>query len=303
MEREIVANAMHHATWGIPIAIYFYLVGASAGSFVVSSLGWVFGIPKYKPISLFSAITAIVLLLIVPVLLVFDLGHLWRFFHLLFLTSFSHWSAPMMWGTCLIMAYTFGMMVYAWFVWRHDVVWAKRFGILAVVLAIGTHWYTGVVTQLIPGLDPNHTATAPILFLTGAFVSGIGFLCLMLALRNRWVGEENQVAPELIVGLSRLMMWGIVFDLFLLLNEFLQMTYGRGEEWVVFYKVLLGPFQVPFVWIEIVWGLLLPLTLLAWPKVGRQYPVVLTACFMATTGIIGMRIWWVMGGFYVQTFY
>jgi len=303
MEREIVANAFHHVPWGIPIAIYFYLVGASAGSFVVSSLGWVFGVPKYKPISLFAANTAIVLLLIVPVLLIFDLGHMWRFFHLLMLTSFSHWSAPMMWGTTLILSYTLGMIVYSYFVWRHDVRRAQRFGLLAVVLAIGTHWYTGVVSQLIPGLDPNHTATAPILFLTGAFVSGIGFLNLALALRNRWLAPEKRVSPELIVGLSRLMMWGIVFDLFLLLNEFLQMTYGRGEEFVVLYGVLLGPFQFVFAWVEVIWGLLLPLTLLAIPGWGRRYPVVLVASFMAATGIVGMRIWWVMCGFYFQTFF
>ena len=60
MEHEIVANAYHHAPWGTPIAVYFWLVGSSAGSFVISSLGWVFGIKKYKPISYFASNLAII---------------------------------------------------------------------------------------------------------------------------------------------------------------------------------------------------------------------------------------------------
>jgi formate-dependent nitrite reductase membrane component NrfD len=302
-EGQVIANVFHNAYWGFPIASYFWLVGASAGSFVISTLGWVFGVKKYKPTAFFASNLATVLLLIVPVLLIIDLGKPYRFFHLLMLPSFSHWTAPMMWGTCFICTYPVGMLLYSYFVYQKNEKWARRLGILAVVLALCTHWYTGVVIQLNPSRLPNHTSVAPILFLTGAYVSGIGFLILSLWIRNFFVGEERKVPVTLMGDMGRLMLYGIVFDLFLLWNEFLQMTYGTGEEHSILYDVLLGPFRWPYLYLEIVWGLVLPLIILVIPKINRQLNWLLLSSFMCATGVYGMRIWWVMGAFYYQSHY
>ncbi len=303
MEGQIIANAFHHAYWGFPIATYFWLVGASAGSFVISTLGWVFGIKKYKSTAFFASNMAIALLLIVPIILIIDLGKPYRFFHLLMLPSFSHWSAPMMWGSLFILSYPIGMLFYSYFVYKKNEKWARILGILAVVLALCTHWYTGVVIQLNPSRIPNHASVAPILFLTGAYVSGIGLLNICLWIRNRFVGPDSRVSAGLIADMARLMLYGIVFDIFLLWNEFLQMTYGFGEEYTMLYDVLLGTFRWPYFYLEIVWGLLLPLIILVIPKINRQLPWVLLASFMCATGVYGMRIWWVMANFYYQGHY
>lgn len=300
MEGQIIANAFHHAYWGFPIALYFWLVGASAGSFVISTLGWVFGVKKYKPTAFFASNFATVLLLIVPILLIIDLGKPYRFFHLLMATSFSHWSAPMVWGSFFILTYPIGMLFYSYFVYHKNEKWARVFGIAAVVLALCTHWYTGVVMQLNPSRVPNHTSVAPILFLTGAYVSGIGALILSLWIRNFFVRVEKQVSDELMGDMARLMLYGIFFDLFLLFNEFLQMTYGTGEEHTVFYEVLLGPFRWPYLYLEIIWGLVLPMIILVIPKINRQRNWILFASLMTATGVYGMRIWWVMGTLYYQ---
>ncbi|HEC18311.1 MAG TPA: hypothetical protein ENI97_03115 [Gammaproteobacteria bacterium] len=303
MEGQIIANGFHHAYWGFPIATYFWLVGASAGSFVISTLGWVFGVKKYKPTAFFASNMAIALLMIVPLILIIDLGKPFRFFHLLMLPSFSHWSAPMIWGSCFILSYPVGMMFYSYFVYKKNEKWARILGILAVVLALCTHWYTGVVIQLNPSRLPNHASVAPILFLTGAYVSGIGLLNILLWIRNRFVGPKSQVSSGLIADMARLMLYGIVFDLFLLWNEFLQMTYGLGEEHTMLYDVLLGPFRWPYFYLEIIWGLVIPLIILIIPKINRQLFWVLLASFMCATGVYGMRIWWVMASFYYQGHY
>jgi len=303
MEGQVIANAFHHAYWGFPIATYFWLVGASAGSFVISTLGWVFGVKKYKPTAFFASNMAILLLFIVPVILIIDLGKPFRFFHLLMLPSFSHWSAPMIWGSCFILSYPVGMLFYSYFVYKKNEKWARILGILAVVLALCTHWYTGVVLQLNPSRVPNHASVAPILFLTGAYVSGIGLLNISLWLRNRFVGPDSQVTTGLMADMARLMLYGIVFDLFLLWNEFLHMTYGLGEEHTMLYDVLLGVFRWPYFYLEIVWGLVFPLIILIIPRLNRQLFWVLLASFMCATGVYGMRIWWVMASFYYQGHY
>jgi len=299
MDGQIIANAYHHEYWGFPIALYFWLVGGSAGSFVISSLGWVFGIKKYKPIAFFASNFATGLLLLVPILLIIDLGKPYRFFHLLMVSSFSHWSAPMVWGSFFILSYPVGMMIYSYFVYKENPKWARIFGILAVVLAICTHWYTGVVMQLNPSRIPNHDSAAPILFLTGAYVSGIGLLIVCMWLRNKFVRWE--IVPEsLLISMSRLMLYGIVFDMFLLLNDFLQATYGTGEDHTMLYDVLLGVFRWPYLYLELVWGLWIPLVILILPKIRQNIYWVVAASFMCATGIYGMRIWWVMGTTYYQ---
>lgn len=300
MEGQMIANAFHHAYWGFPIALYFWLVGASAGSFVISTLGWVFGVKKYKPTAFFASNTATILLLLVPILLIIDLGKPYRFFHLLMLTSFSHWSAPMVWGSFFILTYPVGMVIYSYFVYRNNERWARVFGILAIILAVCTHWYTGVVMQLNPSRVPNHSPSAPILFLTGAYVSGIGVLICCLWARNFFVGKDRRVSVELMADMGRLMLYGILFDLFLLGNDFLQMTYGTAEEHTMLYDVLLRVFRWPYLYMEIVWGLVLPLIILVMPKIKRQLPWLLAAAFMCATGVYGMRIWWVMGTLYYQ---
>lgn len=301
-EKEIIMNAFHHAYWGHPITSYFWLVGASAGSFVISSLGWVFGVKRYKPISIFASITAIVLLLIVPVVLVWDLGKPARFFHL-FLPGFWHYSSPMSWGTLLVAAYPSAMMVYTWFVYRENQRWAKVFGLISIVLAVSTHWYTGVVMQLNPGRELNHTAMAALIFLTGAFVSGVGFMIFLLYLRNLIVSEEKRVETGIILELGRLMGYGIAFDLFLMFSEFLQFTYGTEDEAIVLYDLLLGEFIWPFFWGQVFLGLLMPLIVIFSPLGRRAGWVALFAAFFTFEGTWGMRVWWVLGGQFLQTFF
>jgi len=303
MEGQMIANAFHHAYWGFPIALYFWLVGVSAGSFVISSLGWVFGVKKYKPTAFFASNAAIFMLMIVPVLLIIDLGKPYRFFHLLMVSSFSHWSAPMVWGSFFILSYPVGMLFYSYFVYQKNERWARVLGILAVILALCTHWYTGVVIQLNPSRVPNHTSVAPILFLTGAYVSGIGFLILCLWFRNLFLAIEKKVSVDLMADMARLMLYGIIFDLFLLGNEFLQMTYGIGEEHTMLYDVFLGVFRWPYIYLEVIWGLLLPLIILVIPRLNRRIGWLVTAAFMCATGVYGMRVWWVMGNMYYQGHY
>jgi molybdopterin-containing oxidoreductase family membrane subunit len=300
-ESVITSNVFHHVAWGTTIAVYFWLVGASAGSFVISSFGWVFGIKRYKPLALTASVTAILMLMMVPILLIWDLGKPLRFVYLM-LPSYWHSTGPMSWGSVLIMTYPIAMVIYSIFVIKNNVLWAKITGIISIVLALSTHWYTGVVMELNPGRLLNHTALAPILFLTGAFISGIGLLVLILAVRNAIVSAEKRVDWTLIFEMAQFMMYGLVFDAFLLFLEFMQGLYGSAAEVMGHEVVLMGIFQGPYLWLEIVTGLLIPFAILVSP-LKRTKPGVLLASFCVGIGVYGMRVWWVLGGQYLQTFY
>jgi len=302
LEREIVANAFHHVNWGIPIAQYFWLVGSSAGSFVISSLGWVFGVKKYKPISFFASNLAIIQLMIVPVLLVFDLGQPMRAIHLIpIISNFWHITAPLAWGTVLVGSYPIGMAIYSYLIYKHNEKWARVFGFIAVIQAISTHWYTGITMALNPSRHPNHTALAALLFLIGAFISGIGLLNIILKIRDYFLKLEDRLDPTIIIGLGRLILVGIGLDIFLVFSEFMHMTYGTEEEFHAL-ELITTVFRAPVIQLYLGVGLALPLVILVSPY-GKKTSGVLVASALVAVGIFGMRLGWVLISQYSQTLF
>ncbi len=300
-ESVVTYNVFHHVAWGTTISVYFWLVGASAGSFVISSFGWVFGIKRYKPLAMTASVTAIIMLLLVPILLTWDLGKPLRFIYLL-IPGYWHSTGPMSWGTVLICVYPMSMLVYSYFVVKNDQKWARILGVFAIILALSTHWYTGVVMELNPGRFLNHTALAPLLFLTGAFISGIGLLILILSVQNLMVSAAKRIPWSLMEEMAQYMMYGLVFDAFLLFLEFMQSTYGNMSVVMGHEEVLMGVFRFPYLWLEIVIGLIIPIAILTSP-LKRNKPSVILAAFLVCIGVYGMRVWWVMGGQFLQTFF
>ena len=49
MDVNVIYNVEHEMPLGIPIATYFYLTGLSAGSFIISTLAYGFGIILFRP--------------------------------------------------------------------------------------------------------------------------------------------------------------------------------------------------------------------------------------------------------------
>ncbi|MDI6879874.1 MAG: polysulfide reductase NrfD, partial [Desulfitobacteriaceae bacterium] len=109
----------HEIYWGLLIALYFYYTGMSAGSFILTSLGTVFGIEKYKKVSKVGVLMAIVLLAFAPLHLLFDLAQPGRFYNLFL---HVHLTSAMSWGVYLLILYPVDLMIYAWYLFRQDFV-------------------------------------------------------------------------------------------------------------------------------------------------------------------------------------
>src|SRR5512139_1168770 len=58
MDTSVLYNVLPQEAFGTLIAVYFYLTGLSAGSFVLSTLAFVFGMEKYKPIGKIGVVLA-----------------------------------------------------------------------------------------------------------------------------------------------------------------------------------------------------------------------------------------------------
>jgi len=73
MDVNIIYNVHHEMPLGIPIAAYFYLTGLSAGSFIISTLAYGFGLVRFKPIGKIGVVMATLLLMAAPMILLVDL--------------------------------------------------------------------------------------------------------------------------------------------------------------------------------------------------------------------------------------
>ncbi len=300
-ESIIIANAFHHVAWGTPITVYFWLVGVSAGSFLIATLGWVFGVERFKPLAMIASVVAIVALVFVPVLLVWDIGQPWRFFYLM-LPAFWHNTAPMAWGSTLIMGYMLFMFTYVFFEVKKNPRWTRITGVIAIVLALALEWYTGVVMEFNPGRPINHTALAPLLFLTGAFISGTAMVIIVVWFVNIFAAPARQIDWKLIEELARYLMYGVIFDLFLLWLDFFHTLYGGEGVFMGHKVVLMDVFRFPYLWLEVIFGLFVPLFILLSPLKKFRLGIV-CASILVVGGVYGMRIWWVLGGQYMQSFY
>jgi molybdopterin-containing oxidoreductase family membrane subunit len=156
--------------------------------------------------------------------------------------------------------------------------------------------------ELNPGRYMNHTALAPLLFLTGAFISGIGLLILILWVQNMFVDIKKRIDWSLIEEMAQYMMYGVVFDLFLLFLDFMQTLYGSHSETLGHEEVLMHVFRIPYLWLELIIGLIIPFFILISP-LKKLKSGIIVASFLVAVGVYGMRVWWVMGGQYMQTFY
>jgi formate-dependent nitrite reductase membrane component NrfD len=193
--------AEHH--WGWLIAIYLFLGGMGAGSFIIAALIELSGKryeQKYCPTTMVGAGVSGPLILVGTVLLILDLGaglrEPWRILHM-----FTNFSSVMTWGIWILslflpIAFLYGALevmhvhpeVLAWLrKWLRflpETLAYRRIkrpvcGV-GIVLAIGTALYTGVLLSVVGAVPLWATPILPVLFLVSAVSTGMG-LCIDLA--------------------------------------------------------------------------------------------------------------------------
>ncbi|MDI6877957.1 MAG: polysulfide reductase NrfD [Desulfitobacteriaceae bacterium] len=325
-----LANVVHPVQLGILISIYFFYTGLSAGSFVLSSLGTVFGIQKYKPIAKAGVIMAVALLAIAPLHLIGDLEQPQRFYTLFFRLN-PH--SAISYGTFLLTLYPLNSLIYGWFLFRRDFATgaqeltgfrrvlykflsfgkmdlskaalakdakiAKFLGTLGVPLALMVHGYTGFILADIQARALWHTGLMPLIFLMSAMVSGTGLLILVLMFSQRFLSPERTITPErksLLLDIAQLMMWFIVVDATLMVIDFIMLYFDNVAGHAAAKLFLYGSHRTMFLGVEVGLGLLIPFIITLLPKTRKSLGWIGFASVLTLIGVIAMRINFVIGG-------
>jgi molybdopterin-containing oxidoreductase family membrane subunit len=317
-----LANYGSIVPWGLWVAQYIYFIGLSAGSFLLSSLVYVFGVKRFEPIGRLAVFTAIVSLLLALFTIWMDIGHLERFWHVFVYPNFT---SPMAWMIWLYTIYFILLMSEFWLLMRRDLVmtrahhgWrgvvarvaalaarddseqslvadmrkVKILATIGVPLAIMFHGGVGALFAVLASRPYWHSGLFPIIFLVSALASGGALLTVVSAIFQEGWRERRQV----ILDLGRIVLGFLLLDALLEFSDILIGTYDRpgapgGEPGYVasFQLALFGPYWYVF-WIgQLAVGLVVPIAILA-TRLGRDPRLVTLACAAVVVGFIAVRL-------------
>lgn len=289
---DILYNVGHQEGAGALIAIYFYLTGISAGSFIVSTLAYVFGQTKFKPIGRIAVVMATVVLILAPITLLIHVGRPFRAWRLFYNINFT---SPISWGSFLLTLYPINCIIYGYFIFKNNARMTKLFGTIGIPLAVAVHGYCGFILGFAKARHLWNTALMPILFLVSAIVSGVALVIFVVYIRDRFFSQEGKVNEELIFGLAKLMGGFLLLDLFLVLSDVLILLAGNEDAIKAGWLLLTGKFAIPFLGIENGLGKVIPAILIFSTKLRTTNRVVL-ASFLVMLGILFMRLVVVLAG-------
>ncbi len=293
MEVNIVYNVEHELPFGLLIANYFYLTGLSAGSFVLSTLAYGFGVARYRPLGKVGIVLATLLLILAPVNLFVDLEQPLRFWHLFLYLRIT---SPITWGSFLLVLYPLNCMVYGYFMFIGDPKKTKFFGLMGIPLALLVHGYTGFILALGKARVLWNTAIMPPIFLISAMVSGIALMILVVTIKGYFFSDERRVDTALCFDLGRMLAWTIVADLAFITTDILVLLTSHKEAYLAAMMLLNGGMSHLFIGVEVILGSIIPLFLLLFPLTKNRLSFVILSAILVMIGIFAMRYIMVVGG-------
>jgi formate-dependent nitrite reductase membrane component NrfD len=273
---------MEDPRWGVLIVFYLFFGGLSAGLFFVSALATYLqenGVPAYPRIARIGALLAPWPVSIGCALLVFDLGHWYRFYKL-FVTF--EWHSPMSIGAWLLAGFTLVTLAAFWSWLPQDLVSGvvarlpRRLRLLRVVdqpwrerlrrplamtgfpLSVGVGIYTGVLLGAVQARPFWNTNLVAQLFLFSALSTGCAALILALSLRGSGL-EAGEAKLLYSVDITL-----IVLELFIVLPYVIHGKLSPLSVQQALELITGGPFTFHFWALFFVLGLLLPLGLELW---------------------------------------
>jgi len=290
---RLLYDVHHQVTFGWLISIYFYFTGLSAGSFIISTMSYGFGMKLYKPIAKTAVVTATLLLCLAPVALILQVGwpirSIWN--HFVYLNP----SSPMTYGAFLLVLYPINCIFYMMYMFRGDFNKTRILGLVGIPLAISVHGYTGFILAFGKARAYWNTALMPTLFLVSAIVSGIALMILIVIVKQRYMSEERKINWAIINGLAKIFGWMVIVDLFLTFCDLTVLSISHDKAQQMTWLILGGKFAPLFIFVENVFGKIIPMLICLVPSLRRPNLVIL-ACVMNVTGILAMRYITVFGG-------
>jgi molybdopterin-containing oxidoreductase family membrane subunit len=281
--KELAAYSSY-VPWGLWVAMYIYLIGLSAGAFLLSSLVYVFRVKSLDRLGRPALWTALVTMLTALGTIGLDLGHLERAYRVLWTPNFTSMMAWMIW---LYSAYFVLLVVELWLAIRAPASTTLRvLATLGIPLAVSFHGGVGALFGVIGAQPGWNSGLYPLIFLVGALASG-GALLLLLAVAV--VGEGRDATSPGLESLRQAVLGLVLLDSLFVWSELSIGVYsGIPSHSEVYRSILFGPYWYNFWLVHVGLAVVLPIVLLATGK-GRPGRMAL-AGLLVVVGFVGVRL-------------
>jgi len=308
--------------WGMWVAFYIYFIGLSAGSFLFSTLIYVFGQHKLEKAGKMALLSALFALFGGLLFVWMDLGHPWRIWRV-----FANWNhtSVLAWESLFYIFYIVAISLEIWFLMRCDLAnlamtttgWKQRFynflsfgfkcpitreayatchvqsmkvvkiiGIIGIPVAISVHGGTGALFAVVAARPYWFGPLFPIIFIVSALVSGAALTTFLYAYFGK---KDDQDYLPIVKSLANYLVLFIAIDVLLMLSEFLTNLYaGIPDHAKVLHEILFGPFNYTF-WVgQLLLAIVLPILIISWKKDDPRWLGV--AGLSAVIGIVAVRL-------------
>lgn len=257
--------------WGLWVATYIFLIGLSAGAFLLSTLVYVFRIKEIESLGRLALLTALATLIAALVTIWLDLGQMGRFWRVFVSPNFHSAMAWMVW---LYTAYFLLLLAELYFALRGDLIanpsaeivardkrLLKILGIIGIPLAITFHGGVGTLFAVVQARPYWNTPLFPILFLVSALSSGSALLTFVAAFV--WPDKTSQDFKDALKFLARVVVGLLLIDLLFELAEFIVGTYATAPAHSLpYHLILFGRHWWVFWLVHLLIGAVIPIVLL-----------------------------------------
>jgi len=317
--------------WSVLIVLYPYITGLVAGAFILASLERVFRVEAVKPTYRLALLTALAFLIVAPLPLQLHLGHPERSFQM-YLTPHTS-SAMAMFGFVYLWYLMAVLVLEIWLDYRVEIVETARAStgpkrllyramalfsddvseesrrlddrvgyvltIVGIPSAFLLHGYVGFIFGSIKANPWWSTPLMPIVFLFSAIVSGIALVLLMYM--ATCVAKRIPVDMPCVDTIAKYLFYAFIIDFTLEGIDLLHRMYEADESFKSLDFMVKTKLFVSQILLQIVFGGLVPIVLLAVTQVARlseqaRKGIYAVSAGLTLVGILAMRWNVVIGG-------
>ena len=308
-----------YSSWGLWVVLYIFFIGLSAGSFLLSTMVYVFNMKQFERVGRIALLSALVSLGAGMLFILIDIGHPERFWHTL---VYRQGNSVLSWEIHFYLIYLVLMLAELWFLMREDLnkaaggtgikaamskllalgykapqdaeqlgrhrksakKWLKALGIIGIPTAIAVHGGTGSIFGVVTAKHYWNSGLTPIIFLVSALVSGTALMAFIYAF---WSPETDD-KDTLLKKLGSLLALFISVDLLLVAAEYLIGFYSTSPEARLPLMNIVSGDNWYIFWIgQIALGALIPLALVARRNASRR--AIGVAGLSVIIGIVAVR--------------
>ena len=270
--------------WGQSITVDFFFIGLSAGSLVVSSLTYVLGQERYKPIGRMAVFMGLLLMMGAMLCVLTDLGRIekmWRLFMFFYLNNMKSMFAI---NGIFYAGYIVLLLTYLGAALANSKL-TKFIAPVAVLWAVLVHMGTGAIVGFIETRGIFYSPLKPVEFISAAFASGLALVMFLSFITLKF--SKRPFDKRMYVSLARMLSVLIIVLVVLVVTDKLAHFYPPARDSVLFLT------QGPWSWIfwagQVLMGYIIPLVILFHPKWGKSVKGIMIACAICVIGIFGER--------------